>query len=85
MNNTYRWNQNKISEILYRETLAATAGTGCIRVVKVETFAVQPIGEIKFGTGQVQERFHIQSQADAFVFKKLIAFFDLVIKIKVIR
>jgi len=29
--------------ILYGETFTATAGTGCIWVVKVETLAVQPV------------------------------------------
>ena len=33
----------KISVILYGETLAATTGTGCIRVVEVKAFAVQAV------------------------------------------
>ncbi len=38
---------------LYRETFAAATGTGCVGVVKIETFAIKAVGEIQFGAGQV--------------------------------
>lgn len=40
---------------LYRKTFAAAAGAGCVRVMEVESFAVQSVREIQFSAGQVQE------------------------------
>jgi hypothetical protein len=82
----YRCNHKKISVIqkLYRKTLAATAGTGCIGVMEVKTLAVKAVAEIKLRAGKIQERLHIEGQAYTLVFKKLVAFPLFVIKIKII-
>ncbi len=49
--------------------------------MKVKAFTVKPVRKIKLGAGEVEEGFHIEGKAHAFIFKKLVAFFYFVIEI----
>lgn len=44
----------RISQCLNGETLAASAGTGSIRINKLKTFAVEAVGKVKDGAQQVK-------------------------------
>jgi hypothetical protein len=50
-----RYKISVILKKLYRETLPATAGAACIRVMKVKPFAIKAVRKVKLGASQIQE------------------------------
>ena len=71
-------------EGLHRETIAAAAGAAGVRVVEVEAFAVQSVGEVEFGACQVEEAFHVHYYFDALVFKLLVHWLYFIIEVEVV-
>ncbi len=51
---------------LYRKALAASAGTGCIGVFKLEAFPVQSVRVIQFRINQVKKTFQVRYHANTF-------------------
>ena len=56
-----------------RKALPARAGTGGIRVVELESFAIQAVGEIQFSSHKVEQAFGININIHAIVLKQVVA------------
>src|SRR5436189_6036806 len=76
---------HSIALFLYCEAFPTSAGTGCIRVDKVKSFPIQPVAKVQLGAKQVKKAFHVHGDLNAFIFKILIAFLGLVVKVELVR
>mgnify|MGYP006161889285 CR=1 FL=1 len=69
---------------LHRKTLTASAGSAGIGVYKVEAFSVQAITEIEGGIENIQETLEVGNQLYAFIFKHLVVWLRLVVKLHIV-
>ena len=57
---------------LYCEAFATTAGAARVWVLELETFAVEAVGKVEFGTRQIQQALAVDDNFDALVFNDVV-------------
>ena len=70
---------------LYREAFATAAGAARVGILKLETFTVEPVGKVEFGTRQIQQALAVDDNLDAFVFDDVVGWLLRRIELQVVH
>lgn len=71
--------------LLHGKTFATAAGAAGVGIFKLETFTVQPVRKIKFGTGQIQQTFAINQNSDAVVFYHVVSWLLRSVELQIVH